>query len=307
MRVPLPSALSSVLRPLLTLAVLGATILLVADLWRAYMLAPWTRDGRISAEVVQVMPEVSGTVAEVRVGNNQRVRRGDILFVIDHERFRLAVDRAEAELRARREDVALKAATLRRRTQLGRDIVAAETIERAQGEAEMARAAYDGALAGLHLARLNLDRATIRAPVDGYVTNLRLRPGDYATAGATRVAIVDADSFWITGYFEETKLAHIAPGAAVEVHLMGFEPVVHGHVESIGRGIADSNESPDPRGLPSVNPVFTWVRLAQRIPVRIRIDAVPDGVTLAAGMTCSVSVGPALAQGRLLSWSRALL
>lgn len=304
---PILPALKSALRPVLTLAVVGATILLIVTVWRAYMLAPWTRDGRISAEVVQVTPEVSGTVSDVRVTDNQRVRRGDILYVIDHERFQLAVDGAEAEARVRREDVALKDATARRRTQLGRDVVPAEAIERAGGEAEMARATYDSALVGLQLARLNLDRATIKAPVDGYVTNLRLRPGDYATAGTTRVALVDADHFWVTGYFEETKLAHIAAGAAVEIRLMGFDPLLHGHVESIGRGIADANDSPDPRGLPSVNPVFSWVRLAQRIPVRIHIDAVPADVTLAAGMTCSVSVGTAVAQGRLLSWSRGLL
>jgi multidrug resistance efflux pump len=303
----IPSALKSVLRPLLTFAVAGIAILLIVDLWRAYMLAPWTRDGRISAEVVQVMPEVSGTVSEVRITDNQRVQRGDILYIIDRERFQLSVDGAEAQVRVRREDVVLKTATARRRTELGRDIVSAEQIEHAGGEAAMARAAYDAAMVDLHLARLNLERATIKAPVDGYITNLRLRPGDYATVAATRVAIIDADSFWITGYFEETKLAHISPGASVEVRLMGFDPVVHGHVESIGRGIADTNDSPDPRGLPTVNPVFTWVRLAQRIPVRIQIDSVPAGVTLAAGMTCSISVGSAVAQGRLLSWSRGLL
>lgn len=299
--------MKSALRPLLTLAVVVATTLFIVLLWRAYVLAPWTRDGRIGAEVVQAMPEVSGTISEVRVKDNQRVNRGDILYIIEQERFRLAVDGAEAEVRARREEVVIKNATAQRRTQLGREIVAAENIERAQAEAEMARAALDSALVSLHLARINLDRTTIRAPVDGYVTNLRLRPGDYANAGATRVAIIDADSFWVTGYFEETKIAQIKPGAAAEVRLMGFDEVVHGHVESIGRGIADTNDIPDPRGLPSVNPVFTWVRLAQRIPVRIHVDRVPEGVMLSAGMTCSVSVGAAIGRGRLVSWSHTLL
>jgi multidrug resistance efflux pump len=295
------------LRPALTLAVTGGTILLIVALWRAYMLAPWTRDGRVGADVVQVMPDVSGRVAEVRVVDNQRVRRGDILYVIDRARFALAVDAAEAGLRARRAELLLKTATARRRDRLGSDIVAAETIDQADGEARMAQAAYDAAAVALATARLDLARTTVTAPVDGYATNLRLRPGDYATVGATRVAIVDADRVWVTGYFEETKLARIAPGEHAEVKLMGYDVPLPGHVESIGRGIADPNDSPDGRGLPSVDPVFTWVRLAQRIPVRVRIDRVPPGVTLAAGMTCSVAIGERLAHGRLLGATRALL
>jgi len=304
---PIPPKVRAMLRPALTLAVTGGTILLIVALWRAYMLAPWTRDGRVGADVVQVMPDVSGRVAEVRVVDNQRVRRGDILYVIDRARFALAVDAAEAGLRARRAELLLKTATARRRDRLGSDIVAAETIDQADGEARMAQAAYDAAAVALATARLDLARTTVTAPVDGYATNLRLRPGDYATVGATRVAIVDADRVWVTGYFEETKLARIAPGEHAEVKLMGYDVPLPGHVESIGRGIADPNDSPDGRGLPSVDPVFTWVRLAQRIPVRVRIDRVPPGVTLAAGMTCSVAIGERLAHGRLLGATRALL
>ncbi|WP_267427480.1 hypothetical protein [Methylobacterium sp. GC_Met_2] len=117
----------------------------------------------------------------------------------------------------------------------------------------------------------------------------------------TRVPILDAGSFWITGYLEETKLARIAIGGRAAVQLMGFAPRIIGHVESIGRGIADPNDSPDHLGLPSVNPVFTWVRLAQRIPVRLHIDTVPPGVMLAAGMTYSVGIGDEEPKGRL--WS----
>ncbi|SFL70807.1 biotin/lipoyl-binding protein [Methylobacterium pseudosasicola] len=293
--------LKRLLRPLLTLAVVAATMVLLVGLWRAYMLAPWTRDGRVSAEVVRVTPEVSGTVVEVRAIDNQFVHRGDILYVIDPHRFRLALDGALAVVLAKREDAALKAATARRRNQLGPGVAAPETIELANGMAAIAQADHDAARAAAHVAQINLDRTTIRAPVDGYVTNLRLRPGDYATAGITRVSVIDAEGFWITAYFEETKLSRIAIGARAEIRLMGFTPPVSKHVESIGHGIADANESPDHLGLPSVNPVFTWVRLAQRIPVRIHIDAVPPGVTLAAGMTCSVAVGEAAGEGRLLS------
>lgn len=295
------TVLKRLLRPLLTLAIVAATAMLLTALWRVYMLAPWTRDGRVSAEVVRVTPEVSGTVVDVRVADNQFVRRGDILYVIDPRRFRLALDTAQAVVLAKREDAALKTATARRRSQLSPGVVASETIEQANATAAIARADYDAAIAAAHVAELDLDRTTVRAPLDGYVTNLRMRPGDYATAGLTRVSIIDAEGFWITAYFEETKLSRIAIGARAQIRLMGFEEPISGHVESIGHGIADANEVPDHLGLPSVNPVFAWVRLAQRIPVRIHIDSVPPGVTLAAGTTCSVAVGEAAAGYRLLS------
>lgn len=291
------TVLKRLLRPALTLAAvatIAATVLLLAALWRTYMLAPWTRDGRVSAEV-------SGTVVDVRAVDNQFVHRGDILYVIDPHRFRLALDSAQAVVLARREDAALKTAAARRRNQLSPGVVASEAVEQANGMAAIARADHDAAVAAAQVAEVNLDRTTIRAPVDGYVTNLRLRPGDYATTGTTRVSVIDAEGFWINAYFEETKLSRIAIGARAEIRLMGFEPPLSGHVESIGHGIADANESRDHLGLPTVNPVFTWVRLAQRIPVRIHIDAVPPGVTLAAGMTCSVAVGEAVGGNRLLS------
>ena len=161
--------------------------------------------------------------------------------------------------------------------------------------------------AALDVARLNLERSVVRAPIDGYVTNLRLRPGDYAEAGNTKVAVVDSSSFWVTGYFEETKLAGIAPGMKARIRLMGFEQPIEGHVVSIGRGVTDTNEKADQRGLPAVNPVFTWIRLAQRIPVRVQIDKVPHGISLSAGMSCSIAIGKANNDGRLLAWTRQFL
>lgn len=299
------------LRIVLTLAMTAATCALVALLWREYVLSPWTRDGRVSAEVVQVAPEVSGTVVDVRVADNQRVRRGDVLYVIDPERFRLALDDAQADLDAREQQAVLKAAIADRRRRLAAGVASMEDLEQTGGAAAVAAADRRRARAARDVARLNLERATVRAPVDGYVTNLRMRPGDYASAGVKKIAVLDADSFWITGYFEETKLRDIRAGDAAEVRLMGHDAVVRGHVESIGHGIADANDSPDHLGLPSVNPVFSWVRLAQRIPVRIHIDEVPAGVRLVAGMTCSVAIGPRdrerHARGLLLSWLRAVM
>ncbi len=294
--------LRGLLRVVLTLAVVGVALVLGASLWRTYMVAPWTRDGRVRAYVVDVAPEVSGTVVAVPVRDNQVVRRGDPLFVIDPQRFRLAIAEAQARLSSTREDLRLRQSDAARRAGLA-GIVSAEERERFSSTATTAQASVDAAQAQLDVARLNLARATLYAPVNGFVTNLLLRTGDYVTAGQARVAVIDSDSFWIYGYFEETKLHGVAIGDPARIKLMGYTPLLGGHVESIARGINDQNGSPDRLGLQDVNPVFTWVRLAQRIPVRIHIDSIPAGITLAAGMTCSVAVGAeARSHARLPTW-----
>ena len=160
-----------------------------------------------------------------------------------------------------------------------------------ESTANIARAAYANAMTQLNQARIDLGRTRVISPVNGYVTNLQLRVGDYATKGERNVALVDEDSFWIVGFFEETKLAGIHVGDPALAALMGGRDPVRGHVESIARGINTPNTAPGALGLASVNPVFTWVRLAQRIPVRIHIDQVPPGLTLAVGLTATVSVG----------------
>ncbi|WP_202801781.1 efflux RND transporter periplasmic adaptor subunit [Rhodovulum sp. PH10] len=186
----------------------------------------------------------------------------------------------------------VREATARRHRQL-EGVVSQEAAQQSSGAAAVAGAAYRAAVATLDLAKLDLARSVVRSPVDGYVTNLRLRPGDYATVGVTRVAVLDASSFWITGYFEETKIQKIHVGSPAQIELMGFDRPASGHVESIGRGIENSNDAPGPLGLPNVAATFSWVRLAQRIPVRIHIDRVPSGVELAAGMTATVEIVPA--------------
>jgi len=282
--------LSQILRVLFTLALVAVAALLAMGLWRQYMLAPWTRDGRVRAEVVDVAPEVAGTVVAVGIADNQLVHQGDLLFQIDPQRFRLAVEQAQAEVEQRRQDLALKHADAQRRAGMA-GVVSAEEIARFNSSANSSAAALQAAEVALEVAKLNLERSVLHSPVTGYVTNLRLRVGDYVAAGAPRVAVIDAQSFWVAGYFEETKLSRIHVGDQAKVTLMGFTQPLAAHVESLGRGIADANDRPDARGLPDVNPVFTWVRLAQRIPVKLHIDHLPDGVSLAAGMTCTVAVG----------------
>jgi multidrug resistance efflux pump len=294
------------IRVFLTLAMLAVSVLLVGALWQRYMLSPWTRDGRVRAEVVDIAPEVSGTIVAVPVSDNQLVHRGDVLFTIDPIRFKLAIASAQAAFDGAKQQLQLSESDARRRQGLT-GVVSAEEQERTSSTATVASAQLEAAQAALDLAKLNLERSVLRSPVNGYVTNLRLRVGDYANAGQPKVAVIDADSFWISGYFEETKLSQMHPGDPARIKLMGYEPILTGHVDTIARGINDRNSAPDALGLQDVNPVFTWVRLAQRIPVRIHIDQVPDGVILAAGTTCSISVGADAAPpdgpvGRFRQW-----
>ena len=292
------------LRAGLTLVVVVAAGFLVSALWRAYVVAPWTRDGRVSAQIVRIAPEVSGTVAEVSVADDQYVKRGEVLYRIDNASFALALAQAEAQLAAAEVSLRQKSEEARRRRGM-ESLVPAEDIQRANQAVAIAQAELRGARVTVDRAKLDLARTELRAPTDGYVTRLRLNKGDYAVAGQPNLALIDAHSFWITGYFEETKLRGIKPGAAAQIRLMGFDQVLPGRVASIGRGITDSNQQADAQGLPSVEPSFSWVRLAQRIPVRVEFDHVPDEVVLAAGMTGSIKVTPSagtpVPQSRLIS------
>jgi multidrug resistance efflux pump len=261
-------------------------------LWRYYMLSPWTRDGRVRVETINIAPEIFGKVTELKVVENQFVHKGDVLFIVDPEEFRLDLARTEATLESRRQDMLIHQELSERRSHLSAEAVSKEEQQISESSAAVAAAAYDEARAQRDLAKLNLERTIVRSPVNGYVDNLRLRVGDYAVVGQTKLTVIDSDSFWISAYFEETKIPRIHLGDQAVIKLMGVAPVLAGHVESISRGIADSNGSIDAQGLANVNPVFYWVRLAQRIPVRIHIDQVPAGVTLAAGMTCTIVVKP---------------
>ncbi|HHV7346025.1 TPA: efflux RND transporter periplasmic adaptor subunit [Enterobacter ludwigii] len=283
------SLLSLVSRYALTLCAVAAATLLAFMMWKHYAQTPWTRDGRVRADVVQIAPDVSGPVIRVAVRDNQWVNRGDVLYAIDPHWLTLAVASAQAEVESRRHEMVMRQDAARRRAQI-KAAISSEDLQQTGSAANVAVANYHGALAALELAELNLSHATVRAPVSGYITHLRLRPGDYATAGETKVAIVDAHSFWVVGYFEETKLRHIRVGDTAHIVLMGYDPVIAGHVESIGHGIGDNNDETGGLGLPDVEPTFSWVRLAQRVPVRIHIDALPKGIELVAGLSASVEV-----------------
>lgn len=225
------------LRILITLVVAAGAVLAGTMLWQYYVDSPWTRDARVAAEIVVMAPDVSGIITDLRVVNNQRVSKGDVLFVIDKERFALAVQRAQAALDSQRVQTRQLEADAERRARLGETAVSVQAKEQAESAAKAARAAVDLDEAALAAAKLDLDRTTVRSPVDGYVSTLTLRQGAYATAGKAVMAIVDAGSFHVRGYFEETKIPRIHPGDRVEIRLMSFPTPLHGHVESIDRAI----------------------------------------------------------------------
>jgi len=277
-------------RYLFTGAASLVALVLAWALWWHYLRSPWTRDGRVRAEVVNVAAEVSGKVVELKVVDNQPVHRGDVLFTIEPVDYNLALVQAESNVQSREFDRDIALQDSQRRQKLGAEAVSAEERNTSRSTAQVAEASYQAALATRDQAKVNLDRTIIRSPVNGYVTNLTLRVGDYATPGQTKLTVVDSDSFWIVGYFEETKLPRIHEGDYAHVKLMGWGPEIAGHVQSLSRGIADTNSDDNSLGLANVSPIFTWVRLAQRIPVRIQIDRVPDNVTIAAGQTCTIVI-----------------
>ena len=276
----------------ITLVTVVAAVALGWAMWTAYMGAPWTRDGTVRAYVITMAPEVAGRIVALPVRDNQFVHKGDLLMVIDQTDYKIAVDLAKAtvtQAQAEAENVAREA---RRREELSDIAVTTEQQQTYASNAIVAQAKYQQALANLQQAQVNLERTQIRSPVNGWVTNLLTQLGDYATLGTKIIAVIDANSFWIDGYFEETSLSLIRVGDPASVKLMGYDQILRGHVGSIARGINVPNAQPNAQGLATVNPIFTWVRLAQRIPVRINIDEVPQGMVLAAGMTATVQLEP---------------
>jgi multidrug resistance efflux pump len=328
---------TSLLRFLFTAVVVFAAAVLGHALWKRYLYSPWTRDGRVRADVVQIAPDVAGLVATVPVHDNQFVHKGELLMTIDRDRYILALQQAEANLaaaeasaRAAGAGAAAAAAAIsgskteyemfeaqaQRRLQMPEQSVisvedrqnAVAAANNARAGLQQAQASHNQASAGaqqalaavqqaqvaVDLARLNLQRTEVRAPADGYVTNLDVRVGDYAAAGAARMALIDSHSYYIYGYFEETKLPQLRVGDPVDIRLMAGGVHLKGTITGIARGITDSDNPTGANLLADVNPTFNWVRLAQRVPVRIAIDtaALPKGMVLAAGMTATIEVQP---------------
>ncbi len=274
-----------------TLAVVAAVVV-GYRLWSYYMDAPWTRDGRVRADVVAIAPDVSGLVTDVFVQDNQKVKRGDVLFQIDRARFAIALEQADAVVAGRQATLEQTTKDLTRYRGLTTDAVSQQKQEQVLAAQQEAKAAYDQAVADRAAAQLNLDRSQVHAPVNCRITNMDLRPGAYVGAGKGVMALVDSDTLRVEGYFEETKLPRIHVGDAVDIKLMGDNTRLKGHVQSIAAGIEDRDRTAGSNLLASVNPTFNWVRLAQRVPVRVALDNVPDETVLVSGRTATVEVRP---------------
>ena len=282
--------MKTVARVLFTMVIVAAGCAGGYELWDYYMLSPWTRDARVQADVVSIAPDVAGFVDELRVKDNQFVHKGDVLLVIDRARYTRDLAKAEANVAARKADMEMRQREAVRRSRLTSLAISDEARENSVLTANSMAAAYEQAIADRSTAQLNLDRTVIRAPVNGFVTNLTLDVGQYASVGTKVMALIDSDSYRISGYFEETKIQGVKLGEQVNIYLMSGAPPLRGHVEGISRGIMDRDNTAGPELLANVNPTFEWVRLAQRIPVRIHIDKVPEGVLVSSGMTCTVVV-----------------
>jgi multidrug resistance efflux pump len=287
--------MKDLLNSLRRLAPTGLMVLLALwagyRLWDYYFDAPWTRDGHVRADVVPVAPDVSGFVSEVLVRDNQQVQRGDVLFRIDRARYAIALEQAEAVLDARRATLDNANADLKRYSALTTDVVVSrQRMDQVVATQATAKASHNQAVADCTLAKLNLERSEVRASVSGIVTNNELRPGAYLTPGKGVMALLDTDTLHVQGYFEETKLQRIHVGDSVNVRLMGSSHVLQGRVESVAAGIEDRDRSNGSSLLANVNPTFNWVRLAQRVPVRIALDRAAERGELVAGATATVEV-----------------
>lgn len=281
-----------VVRVLVTLSAAAIAAFLTWKMWDAYMGAPWTRDGAVRVYVASMASEVSGRIVQLPVRDNQFVHKGDLLMVIDPTNYGIAVQSGEASVDQTKAIADNAQAESVRREKLDSEAVSDEVKQTFKSNWVAADANHRQAQANLAQARVNLERTRIVSPVNGYVTNLLAQLGDFASVGENLISVVDADSFWVDGYFEETNLGQIRVGDPASIQLMGYVDVLRGRVDSIARGINVQNAQPNSQGLATVDPIFTWVRLAQRVPVRIHLDPVPEHVVLSAGMTATVQIEP---------------
>lgn len=277
------------LRVALTVAVVLLAILAGYWIWQHYLYSPWTRDGRVRAEVITIAPDVSGWVTSLNVTDNQEVKQGDVILNIDDARARTMVEQLEAQVAGNQYALELAQHQYERRRQLSQkdQLVSDETIESARITVKQAEATLKLSQAKLNAAKLEVERSQVTAPQDGYIVNLNLREGNYVSQGKPVLSLVKKGSLYVTGYFEETKLPMIHVGQQANVHLMSGGQPLMGKVTSIGRAIADSNTTSNGQLLPQVQQTFNWVRLAQRIPVDIELDPF-DGVQLSAGMSATI-------------------
>src|SRR5580704_5432756 len=287
---PGPSVSRGVWRVIGTFIIAVIGVVAGVKLWQHYTLSPWTRDGRVVANSVTIAAEVSGRIVDIRVRENQFVKKGNILFIIDQSTYQAALQSAEATAASNLATMELQQSNAARGHRLTKLSISDEQLEDLDLHAKAAEANYQQALAARDNAKINFDRTIVYAPVNGYVTNLVLDVGDYADAGKAVLAVVDQDSFRVEAYLEETKLNLVKVGDLAVVTPLSGAPPIKGEVDSIARGIGDTQNPTGSNLLQNVNAVFEWVRLAQRIPVRIKLINVPKDTILSSGMTVTVSI-----------------
>lgn len=273
-----------------TLLIAALAIVAVWLVWNYYMQSPWTRDGKIRAEQVDITPQVSGSILALNVRDNQFVKAGEVLFQIDPTPWRIAVMNADARLAKAQSDLSRASHEASRRKGLSANFISAEDLDAANMALKAAQANFDAAQAEREHARWQLGQTEVKAPVDGWVTNLTTRVGNYASVGHPVFALIDSHSFYVVGYFEETKLRHIRQGDRADIVLYSDNQKLQGHVSSIGRAIHDQSLTTDGTLVADIKPTIPWVRLAQRVPVRIEFDTLDAKTLLVAGTTCTVSI-----------------
>ncbi len=281
-------------RYIVTLLIVTAALGIIYQQYQTYLANPWTRDGQVRAHVIQITPRVTGQIINMLVADNAHVKQGDLLFEIDPSIYQVNLNKGIASqkqaeaLLAKAKNEAHRAVNLEKLTPGAQSEL---TLNNLQNAIETAQANVLLAKAQVNEATLNLKYTQVTAPTDGYITNLNYRVGSQVIANSPVVALIDESSFWVEGFFKETDLSDVNIHNKVQVTLlMHDDEILDGEVQSIGYGIAKSDGSTGNSLLPNVNPSFQWIRLAQRIPVKIRLNALPPKLQLRVGMTASVKI-----------------
>ena len=274
----------NILRTAITVILVILAFVAIFRAWVYYTASPWTRDARFSADIVAIAPDVSGLISQVNVKDNQLVKKDQVLFVIDQPRYQKALAQAEADVAYYQTLAQEKRVEAGRRNKLGVQAMSREEIDQANNVLQTVEHQLAKAVASRDLARLDLERTVIRAPADGWVTNLNVYTGEFITRGSTAVALVN-----VMAYLEETKLEGVRPGYRAEITPLGSSKTIKGTVDSIAAGVTNASSSSDSKGMASVDSNLEWVRLAQRVPVRIRLDH-QQGNLWPSGTTATVVI-----------------
>ncbi len=276
-------------RTAITLILVLLAVIAIFRAWVFYTESPWTRDARFTADVVAIAPDVSGLITDVQVHDNQLVKKNQILFTVDQPRYQKALEEAQADVAYFQALAGEKRREAGRRNSLGTQAMSREEIEQSNNVLQTVLHQLAKAEATRDLAQLDLQRTVIRAPADGWVTNLNVYSGEFITRGSTAVALVKSGTFYILAYMEETKLDGIRPGYRVQITPLGSNRILRGTVDSISAGVTNASSTKDSKGMATVDSNLEWVRLAQRVPVRIHLDE-QQGNLYPAGTTATVVV-----------------